>query len=148
MKKLFYILFIFLIFDVSYSQWLSTNGPGKPKVSIIFFNNDTLYAKAGNGLYLSTNNGDYWKLLNPYYTPIFYAANSLTVFDNKLCILTDNGLFLTSDLGHTWDTISTKINDTLPSVSQMIFINNTIYINAVVSITNYGVFKSTDMGNS
>ncbi|MDX2362324.1 MAG: YCF48-related protein [Crocinitomicaceae bacterium] len=61
-------------------------------------------------------------------------------------ISSDQGLFLTSDYGNTWDTIYYNIEDNITDVQ---FLNDSTILFAGINSVSYGFFaKSTDLGNN
>ena len=144
----FFIILLILVLSAStlHAQdfWEQTNGPfGGIVLSLAINSTGHIFAGAGVGVFLSTDNGDTWTGINtglPSYTGVSSLAINSTghIFAGTF----QGGVFRSTDNGDTW----TQINTGLTNLDvRSLAINSTGHIFAG---TNGGAFRSTDNGDT
>jgi len=152
MKKIIIFALVMIIMGTcaSYAQWTKTNCPSSGySISCFAVNGNNIFAGSGGGVYLSTNNGTSWTVVNNG-LPSNAAIRSLTVSGNNIfaAIITSSatsGIYLSTNNGASW----VAVNNGLPS--GVITTSLTANGNNIFAGTegNYGgLFLSTNNGTS
>ncbi|MGA2296261.1 MAG: T9SS type A sorting domain-containing protein [FCB group bacterium] len=144
MEKYFLLLVILVISSINiFAQWEKcpqqpTNDPGLFNFFIV--GND-IYVGNDTGLFLSTDNGNNWKIIIINDTTI-NLINAIAISGNNIFVGTGrNGVFLSIDSGAKW----TQVNKGLTNLEiSTITINGN---NLIVGTSN-GLFFSTDKGEN
>ena len=144
--------FLFAVFAVAFflsrsitAQWVRTNEPFGGLVSSFATDGTNLFAGTSGGVFLSTNNGESWKVVNaglpkyPYNDDVFAIAISGI---NLFAGIYGNGVFLSTDNGKNWTGTGTGSTG---SYVQAFGVNGS---NLFVSTTDSGVFRTSDNGTS
>ena len=139
MKKLILILYFILPLNILYSQWELVPGwlHDAPSISYIVSYNDTVMAKIEGSLSISLNNGKSWDTASIDNDYIWIHK----IINNKLIVGTNNGCYISSDMGKSWIPKNNGINFTVKEIS---FDNDKIYINAPEN----GISYSSDFGDN
>jgi photosystem II stability/assembly factor-like uncharacterized protein len=139
MKKLI-ICFLALITQVSYSQWEEVPGWTQNNATMggIVSYHDTIMAGLEGGLLISLNNGSSWDTIKISGNSI---RTSLLLY-GSLFVGTENGVYLSTDLGETWIPKNNGISNF--TVRSIIVNDEKIYIQNY----NSGIFYSSDYGES
>jgi photosystem II stability/assembly factor-like uncharacterized protein len=116
-------------------NWEKKNGYGNPMAA----DENTLLGVASNKVYKSSDNGTNWQLLNLTLS-ISTDINSVAVAGNSMYIATWDGLYLSSDSGHTWKLVPNFYSEAL-SVSAA-------GTDVLVATRYSGIFYSTDSGQT
>ena len=101
-----------------------------------------LYATIGNNIYCSSDDGNTWLLIS-YDLPVTNIYSLSTTIDSSFFISTDNGLFQSTDIGHTWKNW-TQITTNLPTNNIENFVvtkQGTLF-----TIINGTIYSSKDFG--
>jgi ligand-binding sensor domain-containing protein len=93
------------------------------------------------GVYLSTDSGDSWKLINNG-LPIHSSVTSLAIKDNSI-FAGANGIFISTDDGLKWDSVDIGFDQCGP-IYAFATINNAIFVSTYFG----GMFRSYDDGLS
>ncbi|HWA07768.1 MAG TPA: T9SS type A sorting domain-containing protein [Ignavibacteria bacterium] len=139
MNKLIYILIVFIMSDVSYSQWVRvTNGLSNDDTySIAFSGNKMFIGTYHNGVYYSSNNGSNWvqTALNNK------DVRSLAISGNNIIAGTrGNGIYYSSNNGAAWIQTNLEMED--------VWAMTVIGSNVFAGTDNKGVYISGNNGIS
>lgn len=137
MKKIKYLFLIFILFNISFSQWqpVSNGIEGKDLTQGYVNNNEIWVGAVGSGLYKSTNEGNSWLLsYATSYTPIRFSANLNNIFFIGQGTLSDR-IYRSIDNGLNWENVS---SGTSGDKWDLITYNNELYLAAY----GYGIYKS------
>jgi len=150
MKKIFcpIIICIFLLSD-SYAQnfWKQTNGPlmdGANVSSLVTNSNDHLFADSNDGIFRSTDNGDYWVEIINNLTTVDINAIAINQ-NNHIFIGTWDGIFLSTNNGDNWVQKNDGLSGLGLHISSLV-INSKGHIYAGTS--GEGIFLSTNGGEN
>src|SRR5438445_9354908 len=75
-------------------QWAKTNGPYGGRINSLYVRGNNLYAGSLGGIFISTNNGIFWKQMN-----INLTRNGVNAFANlgsHIFAATGEGVFITT----------------------------------------------------
>jgi hypothetical protein len=141
MKKIIYsLIFVLnlhctLLIDNCVCQWVQkSNGMGTNKfVWSIAVSGNNIFAGTNTGVYLSTNNGEFWSLtsLNNQ------SGNILLINGNNIYTGTGQGVFLSTNNGQNWTHLG--LNNNVWALA----INGS---NIFAGTNEFGVYRSTDNG--
>jgi photosystem II stability/assembly factor-like uncharacterized protein len=134
------LCFLILSTGISQAQWTSTNFfPNSKNVYNFAFSGDNFFAGTDSGVFLSTNNGMDWSLVNNGLPaqPCVYALASI---GDNIYSGTKAGVFLSTNNGTNW----TNIGLTNYSVYLVAVKGNNIF----AATGSYGLFRSTDNGTN
>lgn len=147
MKK--QILFCILILSelTVTAQWHQCNAFFGGSVNCFAKNGTDIFAGTKSGLYLSTNKGISWSLVNNYYTD--YEIYAIAIKDSNIYVGTINDIFLSTNYGNSW----TSIKNSLPIDANQkiikILVKDSILIVGTGSVIGcYTLFKSINNGAS
>ena len=127
------------------TKWTKlNNGLSNMNISCLLSCGDSIIAgTSGNGLFLLTNNGNFWTEFN---NPGLKSKNIKCLAKGKKNLFvgsSDKGLFISTNNGDSWNQINNE------------FLTDTTVINAIVTYedrifvaTRYGVIASTDDGDT
>jgi photosystem II stability/assembly factor-like uncharacterized protein len=121
------------------AQWVLTNGPYWDRVYALSYSGSNIFAGTGNGVYLSSNNGDSWKQAHNELSAnmvISLAVNGNTIFAGTY----GYGILISSNNGTSWTRPRTGLSDNF-YVFSIAVSNNTIYTG-----TDNGIYYSTNNG--
>lgn len=138
-NRLFFILFT-VIMTVSNAQWKKANTPSGGIILTLFAKGDSIFAGTdGGGVYLSTNDGTNWSLLNPGMTDV--SINSIAAYGKNIYAATYEGIYLSTNNGASWSTANNGLtNETIRSI---------IVKGTDVFVGTYdGIFVSKDTASS
>lgn len=117
------------------SSWQNVSiGLDDPFINSLTANSTYLFAGTGNGVYVSTNNGDNWTI-----TTMSGYIGSIVAFGTNVFAATNSGVYLSTDTGTNWT--QTSLFD--PGV-QSFAINGA----SVFAGGSNGVYFTTDNGNT
>lgn len=111
-RRIFLLSFLVLVsMKPLLAQWVQTNWPGG--VALCFAVSDTnLFAGTwGGGVFLSTNNGTSWTMVNNGLTNT--NVRTLTVSGTNLFAGTDGGVFLSTNNGTNWNATNNGLTNTV-----------------------------------
>ena len=127
--------------------WRQTNGPYGGKILTLYETTDgVLFAGTeGAGIFRSTDNGNNWTPVNTglYDEPTGRSLEVTAIAEkgNKIYVGTREALYISTDIGNTWQYVSTI---RVPgSISGIVILNDHIYVSTLLK----GVWQSKD-GNS
>ncbi|MBM2813909.1 MAG: BNR/Asp-box repeat protein [Ignavibacteria bacterium] len=124
------------------------NGMTVLKLYSVFVDGNSIFAGTyGGGAFLSTDNGSNWTAINNGGIPSSpnTAVNTFASSGNNVFLGCSGGLWLTSNNGSNW----TKSSNGLPSsiyISDIIIVENYIFLGDYYTESNIGLFLSTDNG--
>jgi photosystem II stability/assembly factor-like uncharacterized protein len=125
---------------------LSVKGENK-NINFLFCNpydNNSIYAATGNGLFFSQNQGKSWKRIFQGKNYFEKECTSLVVLPEVIYLGTKQGLFVSKDKGRTWQKeISGLGNSHILAIACDLKEPETIYLACVE-----GVFRTKDNGQS
>jgi hypothetical protein len=140
MKKLINLFFLtvfysLLISNYSFSQWMQkSNGMGTNRtVWSLAVSGNNIFAGTDAGVYLSTNNGEFWSL-----TSFNQSGNVLLINGNNI-YAGSQGVFLSTNNGQNW----TQIGLNNENVWALAGNGSSIFAG---SANGHGVYRSTDNG--
>jgi len=125
MKKI--IILIFFICNITYAQWISTNGPSSYYVPRIFFDSADTYVVCGQGIYYSANDGDDWELINNKTINFYQEINDIIKKDKTIFIGTNKGVFKTDDFGNNWQQINNGFEKNTYYIIKLFNFNDNIW---------------------
>jgi len=136
MKKCFFIiLFFFIGFNLSYSQWELLPGPGSIKVpgNLDVYDNE-IYITVQNNIYKSIDLGKTWEHLNKNSDILFNGINAICKIKDLLFIYTSylypdptDGIYVSSDDGLNWRQMNKGINTAHTKFTRFYKNNDDIY---------------------
>lgn len=107
MKKIYFlftILFLLIIYSITYAQWVQTSGPGNGSVMALSKSDSIIYAGTANlsssGVFISTNNGQNWsQCFNKHiYSLASYGQYVFAGVFNEY----DSATYRSTNYGQTW----------------------------------------------
>ena len=141
-KTLLQTLFFFLLVtQICFAQWMQTNGPYGGTITCFAVSSTSLFAGTPDGVYLSTNQGGNWTLVNNGLAEIL--INDLAVSGTNLFAGTGDGIFLSKDDGTNWTPANTGLPPDIAVLSMVI--NGS---NLFAGTDGHGIFLSTNNGTS
>ncbi|MEN6510731.1 MAG: T9SS type A sorting domain-containing protein [Chloroherpetonaceae bacterium] len=136
MKKCFFIiLFFFIGFNLSYSQWELLPGPGSIKVpgNLDVYDNE-IYITVQNNIYKSIDLGKTWEHLNKNSDILFNGINAICKIKDLIFIYTSylypdptDGIYVSSDDGLNWRQMKKGINTLQTHFTRFYKNNDDIY---------------------
>jgi photosystem II stability/assembly factor-like uncharacterized protein len=105
--NLLFLIPIAMIFQQqSAAQWVKLNGPSEVSISALAIKPsvnfigiwDIFAGTWGNGIYLSSDNGNSWAQINP----AFHYIRALSVMGNTIVASIDEGIYRSTDNGVSW----------------------------------------------
>ena len=127
--------------------WRQTNGPYGGKILTLYETTDgvLLAGTEGAGIFRSTDNGNNWTPVNTglYDEPTGRSLEVTAIAEkgNKIYVGTREALYISTDIGNTWQYVSTI---RVPgSISGIVILDDHIYVSTLLK----GVWQSKD-GNS
>jgi photosystem II stability/assembly factor-like uncharacterized protein len=140
MKKLLIILSFVSLTIIANGQWQLTSLDSLTVFSLAA-KGDTIFAGTEYGVYMSTNNGDNWKVVDSGLINIFIL--SFAISGNNIFVATNgDGVFLSSNNGQLWTAVN---NGLTPNIIEALIISkDTIYAGGNCG----GVYLSSNNGNS
>ncbi len=136
-KSLVLLCFLFLFKPLS-AQWYHTNGPYGGWISGLIAFGGNVYAGTNMGLYVSSNNGISWSVINSGFTSdrVYFAANG-----TDLLAGTNFGVYISLDSGANWMASSNGLgnNKKIQAITKM---GNNLYVGTYTA----GVYVSTNNG--
>ncbi|MGD0337799.1 MAG: T9SS type A sorting domain-containing protein [Bacteroidota bacterium] len=154
--KLF-VLILALIppIDILHAQWIQTNGPYAGFVYCLTVNDSNLYAGTNIGVFLSTNNGTSWSVINSGLENTSVRALAIIPTgdgsDMNLFAGTSGGVFLSTNDGTSWTPVNSGLtNNVIRSlaVSPASGGNGTNLFAGATGGPTGSVFLSTNNGTS
>ena len=103
--------------------------------------NGNIFAGTADGVHLSTNNGENWKVVNTGLEKVIIMAmtsNGSNIFAGAL---DDKGVFLSSNNGKSWSAVNKGLGNL--NIYQLITVGNTIFAG-----TEDGIYTSSDNGTN
>jgi photosystem II stability/assembly factor-like uncharacterized protein len=140
MKSLKVLLVFFFLANISFAQWVQTNGPEGGDIQCITkFNSNIFCGTLGGGLFKSIDDGISWKPANNGLpTDYIYC---LAVSGNNLFTSIYGGVFLSSDNGSNWHEVNNGLENN--HVTALAATDSKL-----AAATEAGVFLSTNNGTS
>ena len=135
-----FLLVLFLFAQALNAQWVQTGLTGKT-VSSFAVSNNNFFARTDSSVYLSTNNGTSWVVVNAG-LPQSNKINALVVSNTNLFAGTDSGIFLSTNNGTSWSQTNTGLTNTV--VLSFAVLGTNIF----AGTDGGGVFLSTNNGTT
>ncbi len=139
MKKIYVLIIAICIMNIAKGQWVQTNNPLGGPISKLAISGTNIYAATyGEGIFVSTNDGNTWSLMNTG-IPINNYLYALTVDDSTFFAGTDSGVYLSTNFGNSWfgAGITDKISTSFAINGSNIFVG-----------TNAGIYLTTNNGST
>jgi hypothetical protein len=129
-----------LLAQTANAQWVPTGSRGDAKIDVLVANGNDIYAVADSGkIYRSTNNYQYWSMLQKI--PTNSTMFGIAVLDSTIFAATGGGIFRSTNSGASW----TAVDSGLVNLNvQSLAING----GNIFAGTPIGVFLSTNNGTS
>lgn len=156
MKQIFTSILL-LTSILSFSQWVSLNGPGGGSVAQPSFtvrdngvNPDEVFVYVGDNVYVTTNEGAFWTEALGNGLP-YTSSVSLAVSGNYLYAAipgysnADAGVFVSTDNGNNWAAANNGLPANAALIKSIIVQGNNVFAG---SSYNQGVFVTSDNGQS
>jgi photosystem II stability/assembly factor-like uncharacterized protein len=134
------------VISESKKNWTKLNGPyGSSVFKIETDSNDKLYLVCSDGVYSSTNNGNYWNLLTSE-----ISGKTLSLINDSTILVGSWGqIFRSTDYGNNWEMVLSIEDNIWNSFTDIKYFGDDIIY---ASISNYmttgGIYKSIDGGNN
>ncbi|MGA8264582.1 MAG: hypothetical protein WB779_09090 [Ignavibacteriaceae bacterium] len=102
------ILLSIILCGQSYAQWERTNLPDTVKVNTIVIRDSSIFAGTnGDGIFVSTNNGENWKSINEglqskFIHTILITGKTLPAGQARIFAGTETGVSVSMDNGEKW----------------------------------------------
>ena len=139
MKKFYLLLIAIFTINIANAQWQQTScGGGNTQAFAVSGSN--IFAGTGNGVYLSSNNGNSWTALNNGLTTNLNTY-SIAISGTNIYAGKDNGVFKSINNGTTWTAMNTGLTDT--NIYSLAISGSNIFAGA-----GLGVFLSTNNGTN
>ncbi len=148
MKKLLCVAaMLFAIPNVHYAQWINTNyytsDIGNNGIFQIIEKDNMLFAATSQGIFKSTNNGEFWTnaskgLPEVRFAKIVKCKNSLITFNTDY-FPNSKGFYMTTNNGEFWQYKSTNIEEPIELIEAK---NDSLFAG-----TQKGIYYSTDEGS-
>ncbi|MFC2130078.1 T9SS type A sorting domain-containing protein [Bacteroidota bacterium] len=139
MKKIIFIIIVFIINQISFAQWEMTNGPGSSYVPCILIDNNDIFVASGSGIFRTTNVGETWDIINNKVIMDFYIISGIVKKDNTIFAGSIYGVFKTDDLGNHWEMINDGFKKNAHYVRKMLQIGDDIF-----ALTGYKLYLYND----
>jgi photosystem II stability/assembly factor-like uncharacterized protein len=125
MKKFLILLIATLSLNIVDAQWIQTNGPIYGDINCIETVENQIYAGTSNGLFLSTDSGKTWNLINNSLANL--DIRSIAINNQDIVVGTSSHLYLSKDNGANWqaadsDLISTAYYNSIAFSGKNIFV--------------------------
>lgn len=142
-----FLLFIFALFtNISYPQWVQTNGPGAGMINCFMLSGPNIFAGCGvnKGIYLSTNNGTNWTTVNAglNLASISNVYALTKIGSNIFAGVSASGVYLSTNNGSSWTAANTGI--ATQNVQALAVMGSNLF----AGTSSSGAYISTDNGSS
>jgi hypothetical protein len=137
------IIFIVCL-HAAHAQWMPMNLPTNFSTEALAANNGVTYAVSDGNIYISTNNGLRWDLLDGGNVPTSVTCLILSGNDMFAGTWLNNGIFHSSDNGATWAAIDSGI----PAPAGLDVYAIGLSGNALLAGTDHGYFMSSNRGGT
>ena len=135
--NLFLLLqFLFFYNSVLQAQWVQTPGPYSGSTNCIAVSGIKILAGTNNGIFLSTDYGSNWTMINNGMTDLYFY--SVAIKGNILFASTSSGFFRSMNNGQTWDSVFNS------AISTIAFNGDTMFVAGGGRI----IYFSTDNGTN
>ncbi len=124
------------------AQWQQVFGPAGGDVEAIASDAGHIYAGTDSGVYVSTNDGKIWTLMNSGLANPEIFSLAITPNATILAGTEGGGIFRSTNFGDTWDSSSTG----LPYGSYILSLASDGHGNIYAGQSSFGVFYSSDDG--
>jgi hypothetical protein len=105
MKAAKVIFFLIFLANINIAQWVQTNGPYSGDIRCLIFHNSYIFAGTmGDGIYVSSNNGESWKTANNGINCLI--IHSFAESGSNLFAGTCMGVFLSTNNGTSWQSVN------------------------------------------
>jgi ligand-binding sensor domain-containing protein len=144
-RLLIILSLIFTNSHISISQWIHTDTVCKGNVQALIVLQSNLFASTANGIFLSTNSGVNWKLIDNGLTTrdvLSFTFNGTVLFAGTF----GGGLFRSSDYGEHW--IAVNVGLTIPNVNALAVSKTNIFAGVYDFVNGGGVYRSTNNGDN
>jgi ligand-binding sensor domain-containing protein len=139
------LIFFLLAMQISFAQWVQTNGPYGGSVWSLAGDETKLVAGTqDNGIFLSTNFGNDWLEVNSG-LPIDSRVPSIAISGTNIFAAAGD-LFLSTNFGIDWSKVSSGLPTNL-DVNSIAIKDTNIFLRAFSNGSN-GIFLSTNNGSS
>ena len=145
MKKIAFLFTVLLFMSIpNQSQWLQTTGPDGTDVYSFYADENNIWLGTSTGVYLSTNNGNWWVKRSTGLSANVNPINSILVNNGYVFVAQYSyGLFYSSDMGMSWFSCNNGIEN-YSNIYSLQKINNVLLCGG-----NYqGIYLSSNNGNN
>ncbi len=144
LRKVFLLLLVVPIFSYAQNFWQETNGPYGGNITALAIDpsGTKIFAGAGGGVFISTDNGSTWTysgLANPGISSLVISPDGKNIFVG----VWSSGVYLSTNNGSSW----LQVNNGLPNTVVYVLTISPNGSNIFVG-TASGVFLSTNNGSS
>jgi len=111
------ILLSIILCGQSYAQWEKTNFPDTVKVNTIVVKDSSIFVGTdGDGIFVSTNNGENWKSINEglqskIVHTILINRKTLPAGQARIFAGTETGVSVSTDNGENWRSINSGLSN-------------------------------------
>ena len=159
------ILLSIILWGQSYAQWERTNFPDTAKVNTIVTKDSSIFVGTdGDGIFVSTNNGENWKSVNeglkskfihtilitgktlPAHQSPLDSERSLTTGQVRIFAGTEKGVSVSTDNGENWRSINSGLSGL--GVWSLEISADTAGDTTIFAGTWSGLYSSTDWGEN
>ena len=144
------ILLSIILCGQSYAQWERTNLPDTVKVNAIVIRDSSIFAGTnGDGIFVSTNNGENWKSINEglqskIIHTILITGKALSAGQVRIFAGTETGVTVSTDNGENWRSINSGLSGL--GVWSLAISADSAGDTTIFAGTWNGLYSSTDWG--
>jgi photosystem II stability/assembly factor-like uncharacterized protein len=146
------ILLSIILCGQSYAQWEKTNFPDTVKVNTIVTKDSYIFVGTdGDGIFVSTNNGENWKSMNEglqskLIHTILITGKTLPAGQTRIFAGTETGVSVSTDNGENWRSINSGLSGL--GVWSLEVSEDTLGDTTIFAGAWSGVYSSTDWGEN
>jgi hypothetical protein len=132
------LTFLFFYNGILQAQWVQTNGPAGGQIQCMGVNgNDLFVSCAGTGMFVTTNNGKDWKLLD---NGLPHEGFNCIIFNDSNILVGADSIYISTNNGKNWTSANSGLSGTVYSLGAS---GSNIF-----AATTSGVYLSTNNGTN
>ena len=127
-------------------EWTEISYPGTSSISALISSNSTLISGTGNGIFVSTDNGQSWIASNNG-LPVNAVIRSLVKLNASIFAATDKGVWKSDNSGESWID-SSGVQLTNQSVISLIAKGDILFLTTENTGSSGKIYRSSDLGKT